>query len=115
EMLRLRQEQSRLVGFRTYAERSIDAKMAPSVDAVWALLTDLEAAARPVAERELAALTAFMRRAGVPAAQDPQPWDIAYYSERLREAEYAYDGEGLREYFQLPRVMDGLFALVEKL
>ena len=115
EMLRLRQEQSRLVGFTSYAERSIDAKMAPSVEAVWSLLDDLEAAARPVAERELAALVDFMRRSGAVEAEDPQPWDTAYFSERLREAEYDYDAEHLREYFQMPRVMDGLFALVEKL
>ncbi len=115
EILKLRQEQSRLVGFASYAERSIDAKMAPSVDAVWALLADLEAAARPAAERELADLTAFMRRSGAPEAADPKPWDVAYYAEKLREAEFHYDGERLREYFQLPRVMDGLFSLVESL
>jgi oligopeptidase A len=115
EMLRLRQEQSRLVGFANYAERSIDAKMAPSVDAVWSLLDDLEAAARPVAEQELAALKTFMQRSGAAEAADPMPWDLGYWSEKLREAEYHYDGERLREYFQMPRVMEGLFALVEKL
>ena len=114
EMLRLRQEQSRLVGFDNYAERSIDAKMAPSVDAVWSLLDDLERAARPVAERELETLRAFTRRTE-PGLDRLEPRDIAYCSERLRQAEYGYDGERLRDYFQLPRVMEGLFSLVEKL
>jgi oligopeptidase A len=115
EMLRLRQEQSALVGFASFAERSIDPKMAPSVDAVWALLDELEAAARPAAERELHALLDFMKDAGAPEAADLEPWDMAYWTEKLRQERYAYDGERLREYFQMPRVMDGLFALIRKL
>ncbi|HEX7037998.1 MAG TPA: M3 family metallopeptidase [Pseudomonadales bacterium] len=115
EMLRLRQEQARLVGFPNYAARSIDAKMAPSVDAVWALLEEIERAARPVAERELAELKAFMASRGAAEVEDLAPWDVPYWSERLREARYAYDSEALREYFQLPKVMDGLFSLVETL
>jgi oligopeptidase A len=115
EMLRLRQEQSVLVGFASYAERSIDPKMAPSVDAVWGLLDELEAAARPAAERELDTLRSFVRdNSGVETA-DLQPWDLPYWTEKLRQAEYAYDGERLRAYFQMPRVMDGLFELVHKL
>ncbi len=115
EMLRLRQEQSRLVGFDCYAERSIDAKMAPSVEAVWSLLRELEAAARPAAEREFRALVEYMERAGAEEAADPQPWDVPYWTEKLRKASYDYDSERLRAYFQMPRVMDGLFSLIEKL
>ncbi|MFU8814751.1 MAG: M3 family metallopeptidase [Pseudomonadales bacterium] len=115
EILRLRQEQSALVGFASYAERSVDAKMAPSVGAVWSLLEQLEAAARPAAERERQALLDFMRTAGAAEADDLQPWDIAYWAEKLREAEYAYDSERLRDYFQMPRVMDGLFSLISTL
>ena len=70
EILRLRQEQSALVGFRCYAERSIDAKMAPSLDAVWLLLAEVEAAARPAAEREVRALGDFMRNSGAAEADD---------------------------------------------
>jgi oligopeptidase A len=115
EILRLRQEQSVLVGFASYAERSIDPKMAPSVDAVWSLLGELEAAARPAAERELQTLVDFVKSTDRRQVVDLQPWDIAFYSEKLRQAEFAYDGERLREYFQMPRVMDGLFALIRKL
>jgi oligopeptidase A len=115
EMLRLRQEQSRLVGFDSYAERSIDAKMAPSVAAVWDLLAELEAAARPAAERELEALRRFMDASGAPEAGDLRPWDVPYYAEKLRESEFSYDSERLREYFQMPRVMDGLFELIRRL
>lgn len=112
EMLRLRQEMARLVGFEHYAALSIDAKMAPTVAAVWELLDQLEAAARPAAEREFASLQAFARTRGAGALE---PWDIAYWTEKLREAEYDYDGERLREYFQMPRVMDGLFTLIRNL
>lgn len=115
EMLRLRQEQAQLVGFPSYAARSIDAKMAPSIDAVWALLDEIERAARPVAERELAELRAFMISRGASEDDDIAPWDVPFWSERLREARYAYDSEALREYFQLPKVMDGLFSLMETL
>jgi oligopeptidase A len=115
EMLRLRQEESRLVGFDNYADVSIDAKMAPDTEAVWQLFADLEAAARPAALREFDELKAYMAESGDAAAADPQPWDIAFWSERLREDRYNFDAEALREYFQMPRVLDGLFALVHKL
>jgi oligopeptidase A len=114
EILRLRQEQAALVGFDCYAERSIDAKMAPSVEAVLGLLDELESAARPVARRELEALQEHVQKLPEAPAEFA-PWDIAYYAEKLREAEYHFDSEGLREYFQLPRVMDGLFELIAML
>jgi len=115
EMLRLRQEESRLVGFDCYADVSIDAKMAPDTDAVWALFESLEAAARPAAEREFSELRAFIAESAGAGAGEPAPWDIPFWSERLREARFGYDEERLREYFQLPKVLDGLFALVRKL
>lgn len=115
EMLRLRQEQSALVGFASFAERSIDAKMAPSVEAVWELLADLERAARPAAEREFAQLRDFVAARVGASDTALAPWDVAYYSEKLRESRFAYDSERLREYFQMPRVMDGLFSLMSRL
>ena len=115
EILRLRQEQSALVGFATYADRSVDAKMAAGTTSVWELFDELEFAARPAAEEEYAALVAFMREQGAAEADDPQPWDLSYWMEKLREAKFAYDSERLREYFQMPLVLDGLFALIDKL
>jgi oligopeptidase A len=114
EILRLRQEEAQLVGFDDYAALSIDAKMATSTDAVWALLEELETAARPVAEAELQALTEYSATLSNTAAR-PEPWDIAYLAEHLRQERYDYDSEALREYFQMPRVLDGLFALTERL
>ena len=115
EILELRQEQAQLVGFANYAELSLDAKMAPSVEAVWELLDQLEHAARPFAEIELESLTAFMVEQGAEGADDPKPWDTAYWAERQQEALYSYDAEVLRDYFQLPKVLGGLFDLVTKL
>ena len=115
EILELRQEQAQLVGFGNYAEFSVDAKMAPDLQSVWDLFAQLETAARPAAEREYSQLLAFMREAQAAEADDPQPWDIGYWTERLRESEYDYDSERLREYFQMPLVFEGLFSLVEKL
>ncbi|MDH3641844.1 MAG: M3 family metallopeptidase, partial [Gammaproteobacteria bacterium] len=102
EILRLRQEQSALVGFASYADRSLDAKMAPDTDSVWALFNELESAARPAAEQEFAALIEYMGAQGAAEADDPQPWDMGYWMEKLREDQYAYDSERLREYFQMP-------------
>jgi len=113
DILRLRKEQARLLGFSTFAEYSLDAKMAPSVAAVEALLASLHAAARPHAERELAELEALARESG-----QPEPvalWDVTYWARRLREARFSYSDEDLKPYFPLPRVLEGLFALVERL
>jgi len=115
EILELRQEQAQLVGFDNYAELSLDAKMAPSVAAVWALLDQLERAARPFAEIELESLSAFMAEQGAEGADDPAPWDVVFWAERQQEALYGYDAEELRDYFQLPKVLGGLFDLVTKL
>jgi len=113
EILRLRQEQAQLVGFKNYADLSIDAKMAPTVASVWELLDKLEAAAKPAAERELAELSKFASTGlDAPALA---PWDMAFYSERLSEDRFGYDAEALREYFQLPLVLKGLFELVTSL
>ncbi len=113
EMLRLRQEEARLVGFDNYAALSIDAKMAESVDDVWSLLGELEKAARPAAETELKALERYAREHGM--ADTLAPWDVAFVSERLREQQYDYDSEAIRAFLQMPRVLSGLFDLTERL
>ena len=115
EIIQLRQEQAALVGFATFADLSLAAKMAPDTDAVWELLGKLETAARPAAEREYSDLVDLMRAEGAVEAENPQPWDTAFWMEKLRNKNYDYDSEALREYFQMPRVLDGLFALTKKL
>ncbi|MFV2089820.1 MAG: M3 family metallopeptidase, partial [Pseudomonadales bacterium] len=115
EMLRLRQEKAQLVGFDDYAALSIDSKMAPSVDAVWQLLNEVEEAARPVALAEYQELKSYQAGRSDGDGAELAPWDLAFLSERLREERYDYDSEALREYLQMPRVLSGLFDLIQRL
>jgi oligopeptidase A len=115
QILRLRQEQATLLGYRSYAEMNLVRKMARKVDAVEKLLDDLRRASRPRAERDLAELTEFARAESGEPALSLRHWDIAFWAERLREKRYSYSEEALRPYFPLPAVLDGLFALARRL
>ncbi len=114
-ILRLRREEAALLGFKSFAELSLASKMAPSVDAVEKMLEELRVASFPAAERDLAELRELAERSGAPEASSLQPWDVAFWAERLREERFAYTDEDLRPYFPLPRVLEGLFALVGRL
>jgi oligopeptidase A len=105
EILALRHEAARLVGFKTFAELSLATKMADSPERVIEFLRDLARRSKPVAAAELEMLA---RYAGRPL----EPWDVAYYSERLRQEHLELAEEELRPYFPLPRVLRGLFDLV---
>jgi oligopeptidase A len=113
EILALRQELARLLGFDTYADYSLTTKMADSPAQVLDFLEDLARRAKPQAQEEFAELSAYARdELGIDALK---PWDVAYTSEKLREARYAISQEQLRPYFPAPRVVDGLFQVVERL
>ncbi|MEJ3959604.1 M3 family metallopeptidase [Brachymonas sp. G13] len=113
EILALRQEESRLLGYRNFAEVSLVPKMADTPDQVIAFLRDLAAKARPHAERDVADLRQFAReQLGL---DDPQPWDWTYISEKLKEARYAFSEQEVKQYFTAPKVMAGLFRIVETL
>ena len=113
ELLRLRAEEAALLGQPDYGTLSLVPKMAESPRQVLAFLRDLARRARPHAERDLAELREFAAaQLGLP---ELQPWDIAFASERLKEARYAYNEQEVRQYFPLPRVLDGLFRLIERL
>jgi oligopeptidase A len=114
-ILTLRGEQAKRLGYDHWAQVSLAAKMADSVEAVEQLLEDLRAAAFPVAQQELEALRACAERHGAPEAGDLQPWDISYWAEVLRQESFDLDSEALRPYFPLPRVLDGLFSLCGRL
>ncbi len=113
EILALRQEQAELLGFPHYAALSLEPKMAESVDQVLDFLHDLARKARPGAERDLAELRAFA--AAELALADLQPWDMAYAAEQLKQQRYALSQEDLKPYFPAPRVIDGLFAVAQRL
>jgi len=114
-ILTLRGEQAQRLGYATWADVSLAAKMADSQSAVEQLLEELRAAALPVARQELDALRAIARRHEAPEADDLQPWDVSFWAEQLRQESFDLDSEALRPYFPLPRVLDGLFALCGRL
>jgi oligopeptidase A len=94
---------------------SLAAKMAPGVAAVEKLLGELRVAALPRARAEHEELTAWARSKSGQPELTLRLWDVAYWSERLREERYAYTDEELRPYFALPRVLEGLFATARRL
>ena len=113
EIISLRDEQARLLGFNNYAEYSLATKMAESPDAVESFLLELSAKARPFAQAELDALRNFAHeRDGL---TDLAPWDTAYYSEKLKEQQLGYSEEELRPYFPAPQVIRGMFEVVERM
>lgn len=111
-ILRLRKEQAGLLGFGTWAELSIDAKMAGSVAEVDRLLEELRVASFDAAKKDLAELEELAGKDGV---GEIKAWDVAYYSERLREQRFQFTDEELRPYFPLHRVLEGLFSLASRL
>lgn len=113
EMVTLRQELAALLGFATYAELSLATKMAASPAQVLDFLNDLADRARPQAEAEFGELQQFAQeQLGLDTLA---PWDITYASEKLREQRYAISQEALRPYFPAPKVIEGLFGVVNRL
>ncbi|PKM25842.1 MAG: oligopeptidase A [Gammaproteobacteria bacterium HGW-Gammaproteobacteria-13] len=112
EILALRQELAKLLGFGNYAELSLASKMAETTDQVLHFLRDLGTRGKPFAEQDLRELQAFAAEQG---CNDLQSWDVGYYSEKLREQRYSISQEILRAYFPIDKVLSGLFAIVEKL
>jgi len=113
EMLSLRAEEARLLGYSDFAALSLEPKMADNPQEVIAFLRDLAARARPFALKDLQAVRDYARtELGL---SELQAWDIPFASERLKEARYAFSDQEVKQYFQAPRVMSGMFALVERL
>jgi oligopeptidase A len=113
EILMLRQQGARLLGFENYAEKSLATKMARDSQEVIDFLKDLASRSRPRAEEEFKELSAFAaRELGI---DQVQPWDVAYASEKLRQSAYDLAQEDLKPYFPVDKVIEGLFNLVERL
>ncbi len=114
-ILTLRRQQAHQLGHGSWAEVSLASKMAGSVAEVEALLEDLRTAAYPVALLELEALRACAAREGAAEAADLKPWDVSFWAEVRRQEAFDLDSEALRPWFPLPRVLDGLFGLCDRL
>lgn len=113
ELLALRQEEARLLGYPNFAALSVVPKMADSAAQVTAFLRDLAVRARPFAERDLAELRDFARtELDLP---ELKAWDLAFASERLKQQRYAFNDQEVKQYFTEPKVLDGLFRIVETL
>ena len=113
DILKHRQDLAELLGFNNYAELSIADKMAESTDAVLSFLNDLVEKSRPQAIKEFEQLKAFSKEDyGI---DDLQAWDIAYFSEKLKQCEYGISQEELKPYFPAPEVIQGLFQIVNRL
>ncbi len=113
KLLALRTEEAQMLGYRNYAEVSLVPKMADTPDQVLAFLRELAVKAKPFAEKDLAELQAFAKdELGLAPLE---PWDVAYASEKLRVARYAFSEQEVKEYLPEHKVLQGLFGVVEKL
>lgn len=113
ELLALRQEEAALLGYRHHADVSLVPKMAQSPEQVVAFLRDLASKARPYAEQDLADMRAFA--AEHLGLADPQAWDWPFIGEKLKEARYAFSEQEVKTYFTAPKVLAGLFQIIETL
>ena len=113
EILTLRHEEAQLLGYKNFAELSLATKMAESPDAVETFLLDLAKRSKARAATEVEELRDFARTLGGP--DELEPWDLAYYAEKLKEQKLDLNDEVLRPYFPLPAVLDGLFGLIHRL
>lgn len=113
QLLKLRDEEAKLLDFRSFADVSLEPKMAESPERVIEFLEDLARRARPYAEKDLAELRAFAKdELGI---EEMQAWDVAYASEKLREKRYAFSAQEVKQYFPEPKVVAGLFGVISRL
>ncbi len=113
-LVNLRRETAQLLGYDTYADYVLKHRMAATAANVYKLLDDLIAAYKPTAEQEVEAMKAKAREM---EGEDFElrPWDLSYYAHKLQMEQYNIDAEMLRPYFQLDKVIDGVFGLANKL
>ncbi len=115
EILTIRKEQANLLGYKNWAELSLATKMANNVQEVEKLLNELCEAAYPVAKNEIEELEEFISKNYPEEDSKIMPWDLAFWSEKLKKDIFNLDQEALRPWFPLPEVLNGLFKLCERL
>lgn len=112
EILSLRHEMAQLLGFDHYADLSLASKMAPNVKTVDKFLVELAEHARAPATQEIAELKTIATQDGI---DELKPWDTAYYSEKLKIQQFNLSQESLKPYFPAPKILQGLFSIVNRL
>ncbi|MET1255187.1 M3 family metallopeptidase [Aliikangiella maris] len=112
EILSLKNAKAKLLGFDNFAQLSLESKMAESPEQVIAFLEQLNHAAHQQAKDELATLQAYAKQSGI---DELASWDVAYYSEKLKQKTFEISQSELRPYFVVDKVMQGLFDLTEQL
>jgi oligopeptidase A len=110
QLLKLRDEEAKLLGFNNFAELSLATKMADTPQQVIEFLQTLAASAKPYAEQDMRELVEYAKKLGI---EDMQAWDVAYVSEKLREEKYAFSDLEVKQYFPESKVLAGLFKVVE--
>jgi oligopeptidase A len=114
EQLRLRDEEARMLGFANYAALSLAPKMANTVDEVDLFLTNFANKSKPFAQKDWQELCAYAKTE-LDFADGLEPWDIPFAAERLKQARYSFSENELKQYFPLPKVLDGLFQVIQTL
>lgn len=110
DILKLKQEEAHMLGFKNYAELSLATKMADTPKQVTDFLDTLAKRAKPYAERDMQELVAYANKLGI---SDMQAWDVAYVSEKLREEKYAFSDQEVKQYFPEDKVLAGLFKVAD--
>nr|WP_320165602.1 oligopeptidase A [uncultured Methylophaga sp.] len=113
DILKLRHRLANLLGFANHAERSLATKMAQSPEQVMDFLNDLAERSKPIAIKEFEELKAFAKETA--NMDELQAWDVTYFAEKLRQQRYSISQEELKPYFPEDKVVNGLFAVVNRL
>lgn len=113
KITKLRYEQAKLLGYNDYASYVLDNRMAENPETVSAFMEKLVDAAMPVCNTDLFELQRYARQHGF--TEPIQPWDISYWSTKLKKEKYNFDPEALRPYFPLDKVREGIFTLYGRL
>lgn len=113
DILKERNEFAKILGFKNYAEYSLKTKMAETPELVMTFLNDLVGRSKKAALDEVEELRLFAKKTD--GIETLEAWDFAYYSEKLREAKFAYSEEDIRPYFPINKVLSGMFSVINKL
>lgn len=110
---KLRAERAHILGFKSHAEFVLQERMAQTPDQVFSFLHKLLGPSRMAAERDLAEVKSFKKK--LSGSDEIKPWDVGYYSEKLKEEKYKFNAEDLRPYFKLENVINGIFEHAKRL